>query len=114
LHKSIKIYNRIYYKPLPPPGLLPLKNQESVRSNTFILLRACLVLLFILFLNLLKVFLDTSLYFFNLIKIDLFSLANKDEDLTEHEHEEHEHEELLEFVVFPVLSKVISSLVLCG
>jgi len=34
--KKIKDYIKIY-NPLPPPGLLPLKNQESVLSITFIL-----------------------------------------------------------------------------
>jgi hypothetical protein len=113
----------VFYKPLPPPGLLPLNIQEIVLSIFFNLFAAYLALLFILFLSLLKVFMDTSLYFLSVIIIRLFSVVNADDDLKEHEQDdisEHEHEHndlsetevLLKYVLSSTFSKNIFSLTL--
>lgn len=100
----------IYYKPLPPPGLPPLSNQESVLSIFLILCVAYLALLFILIFNLLYIFFEASLYLLKLkLNRCLCSVVNKDVDLLEHEHEEHEHEDPSEYDVFSVLFKDLFS-----
>jgi|ERR1035441_5279278 hypothetical protein len=85
-------YNILYYNPLPPPGLLPLKNQETVLSKRVRLRETILDLICIFSLSLLNTLFEATLY---LLKKPKQCASSEEDEVKEDEEEvqEHEHED---------------------